>query len=65
MKIFKISKKSLHIFYKIKFTRKLLSKIKLIKYLFFYVKIYVFRVKKFAMLKNGIFKKQKTQNFEV
>ena len=44
---------------------KLLSKIKLIKYLFFYVKIYVFRVKKFAMLKNGIFKKQKTQNFEV
>ena len=35
----------------------LLSKIELIKYLFFYVKIHIFRVKNY-MLKNEILKKQ-------
>ena len=45
---------------------KLLSKIEMIKYLVFFVKTHVFRVKNFDMLKNEILKKQaKTQNFGV
>ena len=60
MKIFKISKKALYIFYEIKIHQlcQLLSKIELIKYLFFSVKIQVFRVKNFDMLKNVTLKKQ-------
>ena len=37
---------------------KLLSKIELIKYVFFSVKLHAFRVKNFDMLKNEILKKQ-------
>ena len=60
MKIFKISKKALYIFYEIKIHQlcQFLSKIELIKYLFFSLKIQVFRVKNFDMLKNVTLKKQ-------
>ena len=45
---------------------RLLSKLEQIKYLLFSVKIHVFRVKKFDMLKSeNLLKKQKTQNFDV
>ena len=56
----KISKKSLYICYKIKFTG-------CVNYILkFSVKIHVFRVKRFDILKNEIFKKQtKNTNFDV
>ena len=43
---------------------KLLSKIELIKYLFFSLKIHVFRVKKCDMLKNEILKRE-TKNTKI
>ena len=56
MKIFNISKKSLYIFYEIKFTSCVDYCLKLTR--FFSVKIHVFRLKLFDMLKNEIIKKQ-------